>query len=169
MVRVVFGLLSVHHPQYSSKPELLYTVVVLPEMLALYITAFPGLVPKIGWDCEHHLGIAPAENAESASGYVPQSDADDGDDPYQIGTGAKPAAVDQWRNAEHQQKNQQGAEVGKSDTDRSKGLDPGEMTASQQQQFIGVHRGQSGMDDDNFAETPTAWRATVPLTEQQSA
>ncbi|KAL0046393.1 hypothetical protein WJX82_011172 [Trebouxia sp. C0006] len=59
LVRTVFGLLSIDHHQYSNTPELLYTLEVLPEMIALYIVAIPGFIPGIGRDAETHLGIAP--------------------------------------------------------------------------------------------------------------
>lgn len=55
----MFGLLSIDHHQYSEKPKLLYTLEVLPEMLALYTVAIPGFIPGIGRDAETHLGIAP--------------------------------------------------------------------------------------------------------------
>ena len=59
LVRTVFGLLSIDHHQYSNDPKLLYTLEVLPEMIALYIVAIPGFIPGIGRDAENHLGIAP--------------------------------------------------------------------------------------------------------------
>ena len=59
LVRTVFGLLSIDHHQYSNDPKLLYTLEVLPEMIALYIVAIPGFIPGIGRDAETHLGIAP--------------------------------------------------------------------------------------------------------------
>ncbi|DBA98916.1 hypothetical protein WJX77_010704 [Trebouxia sp. C0004] len=59
LVRTVFGLLSIDHHQYSNKPKLLYTLEVLPEMVALYTVAIPGFIPGIGRDAETQLGIAP--------------------------------------------------------------------------------------------------------------
>lgn len=65
LVRTVFGLLSINHYQYSNKPKLLYTLEVLPEMIALYTVAIPGFIPGIGRDAEIHLGIAPTETHAS--------------------------------------------------------------------------------------------------------
>ncbi len=59
LVRTVFGLLSIDHHQYSNQAKLLYTLEVLPEMIALYTVAIPGFIPGIGRDAEAHLGIAP--------------------------------------------------------------------------------------------------------------
>ncbi len=59
LVRTVFGLLSIDHHQHSNEPKLLYTLEVLPEMIALYTVAIPGFIPGIGRDAETHLGIAP--------------------------------------------------------------------------------------------------------------
>ena len=48
LIRTVFGLLSIDHPKFSNRPQLLYTLVVLPELLALYIVAFLGFMPAVG-------------------------------------------------------------------------------------------------------------------------
>lgn len=52
LIRTVFGLLAVNHLKYSNRPDLLYTLEVLPEMLALYIIAFPGFLPAVGLDSD---------------------------------------------------------------------------------------------------------------------
>ncbi len=55
LVRTVFGLLSVDHHKYSNRPDPLYTLEVLPELLALYIVAFPGFLPAVGQDADPEL------------------------------------------------------------------------------------------------------------------
>ena len=58
-MRTVFGLLAIDHHQFSNNPKLLYTLEVLPEMIALYIVAIPGFIPAVGRDAESHAGIMP--------------------------------------------------------------------------------------------------------------
>ena len=54
LIRTVFGLLSIDHHKFSNQPRLLYTLEVLPELLALYIVAFPGFMPAVGRDADLH-------------------------------------------------------------------------------------------------------------------
>ncbi len=52
LIRTVFGLLSIIHPKFTNQPRLLYTLEVLPELLALYIVAAPGFMPAVGRDAD---------------------------------------------------------------------------------------------------------------------
>ena len=63
LVRTVFGLLAIDHHQFSNNPKLLYTLEVLPEMIALYIVAIPGFIPAVGRDAESHAGIMPTRSS----------------------------------------------------------------------------------------------------------
>lgn len=63
LIRTVFGLLSIDHPKFTNQPRLLYTLEVLPELLALYIVAAPGFLPAVGRDADqqqHKPGVLPA-------------------------------------------------------------------------------------------------------------
>ena len=59
LIRTCFGLLSVDHSQYSQQPRLLYSCMVLPELIALYIVALPGLISGVGVDLADTAGIVP--------------------------------------------------------------------------------------------------------------
>ena len=59
LVRSCFGFLSVEHIQFSQQPRLLYGCVVLPELIALYIVAVPGLISGVGVDLADTAGIVP--------------------------------------------------------------------------------------------------------------
>ena len=52
LIRTVFGLLSIDHPKFTNQPRLQYTLEVLPELLALYIVAAPGIMPAVGRDAD---------------------------------------------------------------------------------------------------------------------
>ena len=156
MVRVVFGLLAVQHPQYSNQPKLLYTVMVLPEMLALYIVAAPGLVPRIGWDCDHHMGIAPMGTSSfAAPGSVHNSKANENDT-----SELNPAAIDSLASSQIGNGKMESAED--VDLDQIKQTRRG-SSMDQQLHFPGVHRGQSEMDESMLSSTPVAWNAAVPM------
>ena len=131
---MVFGLLAVQHPQYSNQPKLLYTVMVLPEMLTLYIVVAPGLVPRIGWDCNHHMGIAPMGTSSfAAPGSVHNSNEVDENDTSEL----NPAAIDSLANSQ----------IGNSKSESAEDADFGEDTQKrpgssmdQQLQSPGVQR-----------------------------
>lgn len=55
LIRTVFGLLAVDHHQFISQSDLLYTLEVLPELLALYIVAYPGFLPAVGPSTEANM------------------------------------------------------------------------------------------------------------------
>lgn len=63
LIRTVFGLLSVDHTKFSNQPHLLYSLEVLPELLALYIVAFPGFVRAVGLDALETVGSSPTGTA----------------------------------------------------------------------------------------------------------
>ena len=153
---MVFGLLAVQHPQYSNQPKLLYTVMVLPEMLALYIVAAPGLVPRIGWDYDHHMGIAPMGTpsfAASGSVHNPQPNENDTAE-------LNPAATDSLANSQIGDGRKENAEDADFGEDRHKRRG---SSLDQQLHFLGVHRGQSELDESMLDSTPDAWNAAVPL------
>lgn len=63
LIRTVFGLLSIDYPKFTNQPCLLYTLEVLPELLALYIVAFPGFMTAVGQDADqqqHKPAVLPA-------------------------------------------------------------------------------------------------------------
>ena len=63
LIRTIFGLLSVDHTKFSNQPHLLYCLEVLPELLALYIVAFPGFVRAVGLDAVEAVGKSPTGTA----------------------------------------------------------------------------------------------------------
>lgn len=64
-MRSCFGLLAVEHPQFSQESRLLYSCVVLPELIALYIVAVPGLISGVGEDLADTAGIVPTGTSNS--------------------------------------------------------------------------------------------------------
>lgn len=149
MVRVVFGLLAVDHSKFSNEPKLLYTVLVLPELLALYIIAIPGLVPKVGWDCEAHMGICPTglDGSSRAKPYGQTAD----DDPLPT----NPSSTDRWCTLEDQGSLVENKQ--RMSTSWNEGKRPEQGQGAKMP--IGVHRGQSGLADDFISSTPVAWGA----------
>lgn len=63
LIRSVFALLAVDHYKYSNQPHLLYSLLVLPELLALYIVSIPGFLPAVGSDAENTPGKTLPEDA----------------------------------------------------------------------------------------------------------
>lgn len=65
LVRSCFGLLAVEHAQFSQESRLLYSCVVLPELIALYIVAVPGLISGVGEDLADNAGVVPIGTSNS--------------------------------------------------------------------------------------------------------
>ena len=63
LIRTVFALLAVDQYKYSNQPHLLYSLLVLPELLALYIISVPGFLPAVGLDAESTPGKTLPEDA----------------------------------------------------------------------------------------------------------
>lgn len=70
LIRSCFGFLSVEHIQFSQQPHLLYGCVVLPELIALYIVAVPGLISGVGVDLADTVGIVPIG---TSNGHTPMA------------------------------------------------------------------------------------------------
>ena len=75
LIRTCFGFLSVEHIQFSQQSHLLYGCLVLPELIALYIVAIPGLISGVGVDLADTAGVVPLGTSSShipmASGSPP--------------------------------------------------------------------------------------------------
>lgn len=74
-MRSCFGLLAVDHAQFSQESRLLYSCVVLPELIALFSVAVPGLISGVGEDLADTAGVVPIGTSDShipmASGSPP--------------------------------------------------------------------------------------------------
>ena len=154
LLRTVFGLLAIEHHQFSNEPKLLYTLEVLPEMLALYIVAMPGFVPGIGRDSAAPAGTVPTSSSPAAS-HVKVYPMDEQVSQQEDFSHDKRAASDS-----HQEHNDSAldhlvADCGIRHHPRATG----------QSTVIAVHRGQS--DHAEFGIGPTAWAGDAPLIQQQ--
>lgn len=150
----MIGLLSVEHHQFTNEPKLLYTLEVLPEMLALYIVAMPGFVAAIGRDSDAPVGSVPTSLSLAAL-HVKIYPVDE--------------PVSQQEEISHDKRAASHSHQGYNDSALDHLVpDCGirhHPRATGQNTVIAVHRAPS--DQGEFGVGPNAWAGDAPLIQQQ--
>lgn len=150
----MFGLLSVEHHQFSNEPKLLYTLEVLPEMVALYIVAMPRFVPAIGRDSDAPVGAVPTSLSLAAL-HVKIYPVDEPVSQQEEFSHDKEAASHSHQEFNDSASDHLVPDFGNRHHPRATG----------QNTVIAVHRGQS--DQSVFGIGRTAWAGDAPVIQQQ--